>query len=188
MIDQRLAVESLRLQSAGDGQALNDTKKDGQVASVLGDLAAAQLAFFRETLEVWEHHGHQLQNDRRGDVGHDAQGKNRHAAEIAAAEEIEDAQHGTGGLAEKLVQDGGIDAGKGNVRTNAIDRQQRQREHDTVPQILNAEHVFHGFDESIHAVLSCSLLFPTKTFVLLRPLPKSRRWLPPRRFFLWPTR
>jgi len=43
------------------------------------------------------------------------------------------------------------------MRTDAIHRQQSQREQDTVPQVFYAEHVFHGFDESIHAFLCCSL-------------------------------
>ena len=71
---------------------------------------------------------HQLQNDGGGDVGHDAQGKNRELAEVAAAEKIEEAQGRTLRLVEDALQLRDVDARSGNVRTNAVDRQQRQRE------------------------------------------------------------
>jgi hypothetical protein len=34
----------------------------------------------------------QLQNDGRGDVGHDAQGKNRQAAQLAAGEQVDESE------------------------------------------------------------------------------------------------
>src|SRR2546425_3343987 len=40
------------LQRAGDGQRLNDAEQDGQIASVLRDLAAAQFAFLLQPFEV----------------------------------------------------------------------------------------------------------------------------------------
>ena len=49
---------------------------DGQVAGPLGDLAAAQFAFLLQFLERGHHHRQQLQDDRRRDVRHDAQGEN----------------------------------------------------------------------------------------------------------------
>src|SRR5713101_2962755 len=152
-IHKRLPAKALRLQGGCNRGRLNDAQHDGQVACVLRDFASPELAFFLEALEVREHHGHQLQDDRGGDVRHDAERENRHAAEVAAAEEIEDAQHRAGRLVKQLIQHGGIDAGDRNVRTNAVDRQQRQREQNAVPQVLNAEHVFHGFEESFHALI-----------------------------------
>src|SRR5713226_2635833 len=152
-IHKRLPAKALRLQGGGNRGRLNDAQHDGQVARVLRDFAAPELAFFLQALEVREHHGHQLQDDRGGDVRHDAERENRHAAEVAAAEEIEDAQHRAGRLVEQLIQHGGIDARDRNVRTNAVNCQQRQREQNAVPQVLNAEHVFHGFDESFHALI-----------------------------------
>ena len=50
------------------------------VARVLGDLPPAHLAFLRELLEVGHDHGQQLQDDRRGDVRHDAEREDRKCA------------------------------------------------------------------------------------------------------------
>ena len=82
----------LRLQRAGDGQGLDDTQDDGQVARVLGNLLPAKLAFLLQPLEVREDHLHQLKDDGSGDVGHDAQRENGELAEVPAAEKIEEAQ------------------------------------------------------------------------------------------------
>src|ERR1700730_9233306 len=110
-IHKRLPAKALRLQSGGDRERLNDAQHNGQIARVLRNFAAPELAFFLQALEVREHHGHQLQDDRGGDVRHDAERENRHAPEVAAAEEIENAQHRAGRLVEQLIQHGGIDAG-----------------------------------------------------------------------------
>src|ERR1017187_7166813 len=100
MIDQRLAVDALRLQGAGDGGALNDAEHDGQIARVLRNLTPAKFALFLQAFEVWKYHGHQLQDDRRGDVRHDAERENGKPAKIAATEQIEDAEHRASRLVE----------------------------------------------------------------------------------------
>ena len=124
-----------------------------------------------QALEVREHHGHQLQDDRGGDVRHDAQRENGEAAEIAAAEQIEDAENRAGGLAEELLEHRSVDARRGDVRANAVHRQQRQGEKDAVPQVFDAEHIFHGFEESVHAFFPVLRLLPTVSkIVLTRPI------------------
>jgi hypothetical protein len=141
VIYQRLARVSLRLQRGGDGGGLDDAQDNRQVARVLGNLAAAQFAFFLKALEVWEHHSHQLQDDRRGDVRHDAQRENRQPAEIAAAEQVEDAQHRTRGLLKQFRKHLGVDAGGRNVCADAVDRQQTQRKEQPVAQIFDPEEI-----------------------------------------------
>src|SRR5713101_6007346 len=145
-----------RLQGLRDREGLDDAQDDRQVARILRNLAPAKFAFLLQTFEVRKNHGHQLQNDRRGYVRHDAERENRQAAEVAAAEEVENAQHGARGLGEELFQHRGIDSRRGNVRADAINPQEGQREQHTVPQVFDAEHVLHGFDESVHA---CFLRF-----------------------------
>ena len=93
LINERLAAHVRRLQRSGDGQRLNDTEDDGQITRVLRDLAASEFALFLQALEVRKNHLHQLQDNGCRDVRHDAQRKNRHLAEIAAAEKVEDAQN-----------------------------------------------------------------------------------------------
>src|SRR5260370_9657531 len=50
-----------------------------------------------------------------------------------------------------MIQHPGVASRNRDVRPNAINRQQRQREQEAVPQVFNAEHVLHAFDESVHA-------------------------------------
>src|SRR5882762_9819187 len=82
VVDQRARV----LQRGGDGGGLDNAQHNRQIARVLRNLPPAQLTLFLQLFEVWEHHGHQLQDDRRGDVRHDAQRENRQLAQVAAAE------------------------------------------------------------------------------------------------------
>ena len=163
MIDQWRFAKTLGLKRSRNGQGLDDAQYDGQVARVLRDLATTEFAFFRKPLEIGKHHGHQLQDDGRGDIRHDAERENGHAPEIAAAEQIEDAQNRAGSLIEQLVQHGGVDAGDGNVRTNPVHRQEGQREEHTIPQVFDAEHVLDCFKESVHtSFLNCRLRYHLK--------------------------
>jgi hypothetical protein len=67
-------------------------------------LRRPQFAFLLQALQIGPGHGHQLQDDRGGDVRHDAQRKNRQAPEVAAAEQVDDAQHRTLVLLKQLRQ------------------------------------------------------------------------------------
>src|ERR1700739_3305184 len=120
MIDKCLTTGILRLQKTGRRERLNYAQDDGEIARVLRDLAAAEFAFFLQTFKVRKHHGHQLQDDGGRDVRHDAKGKNRQPAEIAAAEKIEDTEGGSLCLRKNLVEHRAIDSRRGNVRTNAV--------------------------------------------------------------------
>jgi hypothetical protein len=62
------------------------------VARVLGDLAPPGLAFLLQRLERGHHVGHQLHDDRRRDVRHDAQREDREARQRAAREHVEQAE------------------------------------------------------------------------------------------------
>ena len=69
----------------GDTEGLHHGQADGQVAGPLGDLAAAEFAFLLQFLERRDDDGQQLKNDRRRDVRHDAQRKDRQPPERTAA-------------------------------------------------------------------------------------------------------
>src|SRR5258708_2961583 len=141
MINESLIAGSLRLQQRRRRKRLDNGETDSQVSCVLSNLAAAQFAFFLQPLEVREYHGHQLQDDGRGDVRHDAQRENREAAEIAATEEIENAERSALRLGKELVQHGPVDSRRGNVRADAIHGQQRQRKENALPQVFDAEEI-----------------------------------------------
>ena len=86
---------------------------NGQIARPLGDLLAPQFAFFLQLGQRLIDHGQQLQNDGRRDVRHDAQGEDRQAAELAAGEQIDEAQQAASVLLEELLQLVRIDPGVG---------------------------------------------------------------------------
>src|SRR5216683_2935718 len=104
-----------------------------------------------EPFEVRKNDGHQLQDDRGSDVRHDAEGEDREAAEVAAAEEIEETQNRSRRLCKEPLQFRDVDPRRPDVRANAIHRQEGQREQYAIPQVFDAEHVLHCFDESVHA-------------------------------------
>src|SRR5260370_2895913 len=129
VIDHGLAVgPRRRLQGLRDRERLDDAQDDRQVARILPNLAPAELAFLLQTLKIGKNHGHQLQDDRGGDIRRDAERENRQTAEIAAAEEIENTQHRSRRLREELFQHRGVDSRRATVPPDAIDPQQAQRE------------------------------------------------------------
>ena len=79
---------------------LQRAQNHGQVARPLRNLAAAQLAFLLDARQRLIHHGQKLKDDGRGNVGHNAQREDRHAAQRAAAEQVHQAKHGAGLLVE----------------------------------------------------------------------------------------
>jgi len=120
---------------------LQSCEKDGDVTSPLRDLAPAQLAFFLNARQRLIDHGQKLKDNRRGDVGHDAQRENCHAAQRAAAEQVHEAQRRPALLVEEVLQLHPIDAGCGNPRAQTVDGQDAQREQNALAQIGNPEDV-----------------------------------------------
>ena len=144
-------IHGLLHQREGDGHGLEDGQAYGEVAGVLGNFAAAQLAFLLQTLQVRKHHGHQLQNNRRGDVGHDAQRENRQPAEISAAEQIQNAQHGPAPLLEELLQQLGVDPRRGNKRAQPVDGQEPERKQQPAAKIRYPENIRNRVEEAVHS-------------------------------------
>ncbi len=52
MVNQRLSGQLLRCKRAGDREGLKRAQNDGEIARVLRDLAAAELAFLLQALEI----------------------------------------------------------------------------------------------------------------------------------------
>ena len=69
----RASLEELRIGNRYHDSALQHGQTDRQVARVLGDLLRAGGALLLEGLELGDHDREELQDDRRGDVGHDAE-------------------------------------------------------------------------------------------------------------------
>src|SRR5208283_5866689 len=83
----------------------------------------------------------QLQNDGGGNVRHDAECENRQAAQVAAAEQVDETEHAAAVLLKKLRQLFAVDAGRRNVAADAIESQQPKREQHALAQIGNPKYV-----------------------------------------------
>ena len=72
--------------------ALERGQQHGAISGILVDLLASRLALFFHRLEIGRNRGQQLHDNRRRNIGHDAQREDRHAAKGATGEHIEDRQ------------------------------------------------------------------------------------------------
>src|ERR1700691_903568 len=84
------------LQSLCDTERLDDGEGDGQIAGPLRNLPAAQFAFLLEFLQGRHHHCQKLQDNRRRDIRHDTQSEDREPPDIAAREQVEEAEDAAG--------------------------------------------------------------------------------------------
>ena len=134
------------LQAEGNAERLDGAEDDGKITRPLGDLLAPHLAFFLQLGQRFVHHREQLQNNGGGNVGHDAEGENRHPAQVAAAKQVDEAEHTAAVLLEELRQPVTVDAGRGDVSANAVDSQQAQREQHPPAQVGNPEDVRQLFE------------------------------------------
>ena len=138
VVDERQAARTnlrIALEEDGDAQRLDDRQHAGQVAGVLRDLAAAQLPLTRQPLEVRPDDRQQLQDDRRADVGHDAQREDRHLRQVPAGEHVVEAEHRVLLRVGERRQRGLVHAGCRDVVPDAIHAEHRQREEHAVPQV-----------------------------------------------------
>src|SRR5262249_35244840 len=143
------------LEENGNAHRLHDAQQDGPVARVLRDLPPPELAFLRELLEVRPDDRQQLQDDRRADVGHDAQREDRHLRQVPAREHVVEAEHGVLELIRELKNRVVVDAGNRDVLPDSIHAEQAQREQHAVAQIGNGKEVLQAL---VHA--SCSVAPP----------------------------
>jgi hypothetical protein len=79
---------------------------------------------------------HQLNDDRGGNVGHDAEREDRHALDGAAGKHVEQAENAAGLALEGLRKRFRIDAGKRDVGSEAIHQECAKREPDALLEIF----------------------------------------------------
>ena len=118
-----------------------EAQDHGQIARPLGNLLAPEFAFLLQLGQRLVDHGQQLQNDGRRDVGHDAQGKNGQAAELAAGKQVDKTQQAALVLLEELLQLVRIHPRRGNVSAQAVHRQQPKREQNALAQVRDTKDV-----------------------------------------------
>src|SRR5690606_688427 len=127
--DPRLEHQpSLPLERNRDTQRLSQRERQRTVARVLRDLSPAGLTFLLERFQLRHRHAHQLHDDRRRDVGHDAQRKDGETRQRAAREKVENPENAALLGLEQLGQPLRVDTRYRNMRTDTIDNQRTQQE------------------------------------------------------------
>ena len=115
----------LALKRDGDARRLNRGQHDRQISRVGRDLAAPEFAFLGKLFQVRPHHRQQLQDDRRRDVRHDAQREDRSAGgSFLRKTDRGSRRRSLSSASKNCSQRLGIDAGRRDVRADAVNRQQ----------------------------------------------------------------
>ena len=120
-------------------------QRDGhrEVAGPLGDLALPHRAHLLPLLQLRDHHGEDLHDDRRRDVRHDPEGEDGELGERAAGEQLEEAHHAAAalGLALQLLDGVEVDARRRDVGAHPVQGDDEQREEDLPPEVGDPEDV-----------------------------------------------
>ena len=124
--DARMQHQALLGENGRNADGLQRAQDNRHVAGPLGDLAPAEFAFLLDARQRLIDHGQQLEDDRRGDVGHDAQRKDGHSAQVAAAEQIHQAERRSALRVEQELKLVGVHAGGGDEGTQAVHGQNAQ--------------------------------------------------------------
>ena len=96
---------------------LEDTQEDRQVARVLGELGLPGLPLLVQVVKSWDDDPQQLNDDRRRDVGHDAQREDRQLQQSTTREQVHEVkQRGLGLLRHTALHGLRVDAGRRNER------------------------------------------------------------------------
>ena len=145
-----LPKSSAAVEQEDQAGALHDGEGDGEVTGRLGQLALADRALLAPLLELRDHRLEQLDDDRRGDVGHDPEPEDGGSGERAAREQVEEAEDAAGlvggGDALDLVE---VDPGHDDVRAEQVDGDDEQGEQDLVAEVRDLEHVPQACEHQI---------------------------------------
>src|SRR4030042_1534000 len=101
-------------------------------------------------------HREKLQDDRRTDVRQKPQGKDRQALKGSPGKHIDKAEEGSFGLREKGCQSRGIDARRGNMHANAVNRQEQKSNDDSTLQLRNFRNILESPDQALNDLRSSS--------------------------------
>src|SRR6185436_6228322 len=134
------------------------------------NLAPARLAFLAQLLERRNHVRHQLHDDRRRDVRHDAERKHREARERAAGEHIEQADDRTLAAIEQLRELVRIDIRHRDVRTDAVHHQCAEHEEQPRTQIGKLAEPRHAGCARRRSIHYASTLPPAWAIAAAAPL------------------
>src|SRR5438876_118796 len=127
-------IAPVRTSSCGPPMA-EGREHHGAVARVLRDLAPARLALLLQRLERRRDDGEELHDDGGRDVRHDPEREDREAREGPAREHVEHVEDAAAVLLEEARELVRVDAGHGNMRTDAVDDERPEQEQQPALQV-----------------------------------------------------
>src|SRR5439155_25836786 len=99
---------------------------------------------FRGLFRVRTYRRGRRKNDRSRYVRHDPQCEDAETTEISSRKGVQKAEDRTRLRLEEQLRSRMVNARSGNVRSDAVDREEPQHEQDPIAQVRNAEDVFDG--------------------------------------------
>ena len=121
---------------------LHQGQGHGQVPGGLGQLLLAHRPLVTPLLQLGDDRGQQLDDDARGDVGHDPQPEHGHPGQGPAGEEVEEAEDPRGlRRRRQLGHLGEVDEGDRDVGPELVQGDDGQREEDLLAKVGNPKDV-----------------------------------------------
>ena len=112
----RNAFETHCGEAPGNREGLHQREHEGEVARILVELLAARFAFLLELFKGGRGRRHHLNDNGRGDVGHDVEGEDAHPFDGAAGEQVHRAENPAGLALEQRRILRRIKAGQRDIR------------------------------------------------------------------------
>ena len=131
----RIGHQAARFQRNCNPVGLERGQQNRQVPRILIELLAPLLTLFLQLLELRHHGRHELHDDRRRNIGHDAEGKDAHPAERTAREHVQNAAKARRGLVKEALKLHTVDPGDRDVCANPVNDQKAKREQDPLAQL-----------------------------------------------------
>ena len=128
-------------------RTLEQQDSDGQITGYLIHLLTSRLALLLHLLEVRYCYRKQLDDDGRGDVGHDTQCEDRGIGECTTREHIQQSHQSAFRLSMKSSQGCRINTRQDDERSEAVDEHEQQRCQHTAAEIFDLPDITYCFYE-----------------------------------------
>ncbi len=125
-----------RFEADGDAVSLYGAQQHSSVTGVLVDDLAALLTLFLELLKRGHNRSHQLNDDRSGNVRHDAEREDRHALNSTTRKHVKESKNAACLALEGLCECIGVDAGQRNVGSQAVNQKRAKGKPDPFLEVF----------------------------------------------------
>ena len=153
------------VEQEGEGRGLQQADAHRHVAGGLGDLALPDGAHLLPLLDAGNDHAEDLHDDRRRDVGQDAEREDGELRQGTTGEQAEERKRSAFlvGAVSQHLNCVDVDARRRDVGPDAVQHEHGQRERDLVSQVFDPEHVQDACSSHCFSLRS---LRPTRSWAL----------------------